>query len=167
MGCRENFAPVNAAASWSILVGEDTPELKMLITGWLQEAGHTAIGASNGRQIMELVRQQSFDLLVTDILMPHGDGWEAIAEVRRLHPEMRILAISGGARQLPASAVLRVAQRAGALGYLAKPFSRPEFLDAVATVMTRRKSPSSTTTGQTRSRPGWPPRHLSGPKTKA
>jgi len=165
MGCRENIAPVKAAISWSILVADDTPELKTLITGWLQEAGHTTKGASNGHQIVQLVRQHSFDLLVTDILMPDGDGWEAIAEVRRLHPEMRVLAISGGARQLPASAVLRVAQRAGALGYLAKPFSRPEFLEAVATVMTRQKSPSSTTVGQTRSWPGWPPRRI--PREKA
>jgi CheY-like chemotaxis protein len=164
MGCRENFAPGKAAKSWSILVADDTPELKTLITGWLEEAGHTTMGASNGRQIMQLVRQQPFDLLVTDILMPEGDGWEAIAEVHRLHPEMRVLAISGGARQLPASAVLRVAQRAGALGYLAKPFSRPEFLNAVATVMTRRKSSSSTTT---RSRPGWPPRRLPNQNAKA
>src|SRR5215204_1454970 len=109
MGCRENTSPVKTAKSWSILVADDTLELKTLITGWLQEAGHITVGASNGRQIMQLVRQQSFDLLVTDILMPDGDGWEAIAEVRRLHPHTRILAISGGARQIPAAAVLRIA----------------------------------------------------------
>jgi CheY-like chemotaxis protein len=156
MGCTGKLAGAKVVNSWSILVADDTHELKTLITGWLQEAGHTTIGASNGRQIIQLVQQQAFDLLVTDILMPDGDGWEAIAEVQRLQPAMRILAISGGARQLPAGAVLRVAQRAGALGYLAKPFSRPEFLDAVATVMSRRRSSASTVTGA--SRPAWPTR---------
>ena len=76
MGCRENIAPVKAGTSWSILVADDTLEVQTLITGWLQEAGHTTVGASNGRQIIQLVQQQSFDLLVTDILMPDGDGWE-------------------------------------------------------------------------------------------
>ena len=74
-------------------------------------------------------------MVVTDILMPDGDGWSAIAEVRRLYPNTRILAISGGAREMPARAILRIAQRAGALGFLVKPFTRPTFLDAVASVM--------------------------------
>jgi CheY-like chemotaxis protein len=67
--------------------------------------------------------------------MPDGDGWDAIAEVHRLHPATRILAISGGAREMPASAVLRVARGAGAVGLLAKPFSRPDFLAAVSRLM--------------------------------
>src|SRR6187399_1135838 len=148
MGCRENIETVKSTKPLSILVADDTRELKALITGWLEEAGHSATGASNGREVIELAKQQVFDLLVTDILMPDGDGWEAIAEVHRLHPHTRILAISGGARQMPAGAVLRIAHRAGALGFLAKPFSRPEFLDAVASVMSRRKPQSAAGTGR-------------------
>jgi FixJ family two-component response regulator len=45
---------------------------------------------------------------------------------------------------MPASAVLRVAQRAGAIGFLAKPFSRPEFLDAIDAVMSRRRRRAGT-----------------------
>jgi CheY-like chemotaxis protein len=72
---------------------------------------------------------------VTDILMPDGDGWDAIASVHRTRPEMRILAISGGAREMPANAVLRAARAAGAIASLEKPFSRPAFLEAVVRVM--------------------------------
>ena len=137
MGSRQHVAPVAKTRPLSILVADDLCELQKLITSWLEEAGHTVKGASSGRQVLEQAQTQSFDLLVTDILMPDGDGWSAIAEVRRLQPETRILAMSGGAREMPARAVLRIAQRAGALGFLAKPFSRPEFLDAVAAVMVR------------------------------
>ena len=142
MGRRQHVAPVTSSKPLSILVADDTRELQALITSWLEEAGHTVSGASSGREIGQRMQSQGFDLLVTDILMPDGDGWDAIAEVRRQHPGMCILAISGGARQMPASAVLRIAQRAGALGFLAKPFSRPEFLDAVNAVMCRGRSVS-------------------------
>ena len=137
MGSRQHVAPVASIRSLSILVADDTRELQALITSWLEEAGHTVKGASSGRQLLQQAQAQPFDLLVTDILMPDGDGWQAITEVRRLHPDTRILAMSGGTREMPARAVLRIAHHAGALGFLAKPFSRPEFLDAVAAVMTR------------------------------
>jgi CheY-like chemotaxis protein len=126
----------------AILVADDTPELQALITGWLADAGHKVLGAASGREIVELVPQHDFDLIVTDILMPDGDGWDAIAEVRRLQPEIRVLAISGGAREMPANAVLRAARAAGALGLLAKPFTRPEFLAAVARVMSNKAEAS-------------------------
>jgi CheY-like chemotaxis protein len=119
----------------AVLVADDARDLQALIGLWLQEAGHTVVWASNGREVVQRVREQAFDLVVTDILMPDGDGWDAIAEVHRLRPETRVLAISGGAREMPASAVLRVAQGAGAIGMLEKPFTRPDFMDAVARVM--------------------------------
>jgi CheY-like chemotaxis protein len=139
MGWRPHVAPIVTTRPLSILVADDTRELQALITGWLEEAGHRVSRASNGREVVERTQAEAFDLLVTDILMPDGDGWEAITAVRRQRPDTRILAISGGARQMPASAVLRIAQRAGALGFLAKPFSRPEFLDAVGVVMGRKR----------------------------
>jgi CheY-like chemotaxis protein len=138
MGSRQHVAPVASIRPLSILVADDMRELQALITSWLEEAGHSVKGASSGRQLLQQAEEQPFDLVVTDILMPDGDGWNAISEVRRLHPDTRILAMSGGAREMPARAVLRIAQRAGALGFLAKPFSRPTFLDAVASVMARR-----------------------------
>jgi CheY-like chemotaxis protein len=144
MGLRKNGVPTTGTKPWSILVADDTLELQALISAWLEEAGHTVRGASNGHQVVQCVQSQPFDLLVTDILMPGGDGWDAIAAVHRLHPETRILAISGGTRAMPASAVLRVAHRAGAIGFLAKPFSRPDFLDAIDAVMSRRRRRAGT-----------------------
>ena len=128
--------------SLSVLVADDTADLLALITAWLEDAGHRVVRAANGREVIALAQQQRFDLIVTDILMPDGDGWDAIAEVQRVAPQTRILAMSGGAREMPANAVLRVARGAGAIGMLQKPFSRPDFFDAVARVMaTNRAAP--------------------------
>lgn len=129
----------NAAPRLAILVADDVRDLQELISLWLTEAGHAVTAASNGREVIRCVQDQPFDLLVTDIIMPDGDGWDAIAEVHRLRPEMRILAISGGSREMPASAVLRVAQGAGAIGVLKKPFSRVDLLEAVGRIVALRR----------------------------
>ncbi len=132
---RVGNAPEKKPTSTSILLADDLKELQELIAMWLEEAGHRVTRVSTGREVIEQVGRNNFDLLVTDILMPQGDGWSAIAEVQRLRPQMRILAISGGAREMPANAVLRSARAAGAIASLEKPFSRPDFLDAVARVL--------------------------------
>jgi CheY-like chemotaxis protein len=119
----------------TVLLADDAQDLQALIALWLDEAGYQVTRVATGREIVEHAAQAEFDLLVTDILMPDGDGWDAIASVHRTRPEMRILAISGGAREMPANAVLRAARAAGAIASLEKPFSRPAFLEAVVRVM--------------------------------
>jgi CheY-like chemotaxis protein len=122
----------------NILVADDVADLQALISSWLEEAGHAVTRAANGRQVVERVTESAFDLVVTDIVMPDGDGWDAIAKVHSLRPKTPVLAISGGTREMPASAVLRVAQGAGAIGLLKKPFSRVDLLAAVARVTARK-----------------------------
>lgn len=117
--------------SLQILVADDARDLQALIAGWLTEAGHTVVSAFGGREIAAHVERQAFDVVVTDILMPDGDGWEAIAHVLRVRPGTRIIAMSGGSREIPANAVLRVARNAGALAVLQKPFTRVEFMAAI------------------------------------
>ena len=135
MQSRPLLAAKPAARTFSVVLADDTHDLRELMRAWLEEAGHAVITASSGREIVDLFHRRRFDLLVTDILMPDGDGWDAIAQVQRRRPETRILAMSGGAREMPASAVLRAAHAAGALGVLHKPFCRPDFFAALSRVM--------------------------------
>lgn len=119
----------------TILVADDVRDLQDLISSWLEEAGHAVTRASNGREIARIVQDKAFDLVITDIVMPDGDGWDAIREIHRVRPKTRIFAISGGAREIPASACLRVARGAGAIAMLQKPFSRLQLLSEIARVM--------------------------------
>ena len=134
---RKQPAPSATPRRLEIVVADDVAEITDLMSHWLEAEGHTVTRASNGREIIELLQKRAYDLLVTDIVMPGIDGWDAILAVSRLRPETRILAISGGGKQMPVDACLRVAKGVGADYVLKKPFRQVEFLAAVTKVVAR------------------------------
>ena len=117
-----------------ILVADDVKDILKLMCSWLEAEGHKVTPVSSGWEIIRCVREKEFDLVVTDLLMPEGDGWEAILVVCRLRPRTRILAISGGGEQMQTDACLRVARGVGADAVLRKPFQQEQFLAAVRQV---------------------------------
>jgi CheY-like chemotaxis protein len=118
-------------AHLEILVADDVEEIRRLIAEWLRGAGHRVTLANNGAQVVRLMRQQHFDLIVTDVLMPDGDGLEVILAARRESRPPRILAISGGGSYMTGPDCLRVAKGVGAHATLMKPFNRAQLLAAV------------------------------------
>ena len=70
------------------------------------------------------------DLIVTDIIMPDKEGLESIMDYKQLNPEVKIIAISGGARIGPHT-YLKMAEKFGAKKVFSKPFRNKELLDAV------------------------------------
>jgi YesN/AraC family two-component response regulator len=73
-------------------------------------------------------------LVMTDIIMPDMEGIETILGLRRSHPRLRIIAMSGGGRG-SAHDYLLVAQQLGATRVLAKPFSTDEMKNTIAAVL--------------------------------
>jgi CheY-like chemotaxis protein len=115
----------------SILVVDDVAAFARLLADSLRAAGHAVVCAANGREAIGLLPAHRFDLVVTDIIMPVGNGFELIDEVRRLQPAARILAISGGGKLYSAEACLQSAEQSGTDGVLLKPFGPGELIDAV------------------------------------
>ena len=64
----------------------------------LRLEGHTVSVAENGRQAVDQIRDHRFDLVITDLIMPEKEGLETIADIRKHHRLMPIIAISGGGR---------------------------------------------------------------------
>ncbi len=87
------------------------------------------------------MKRESFDLLITDLLMPEKDGIETILEIRRVNETLPILAISGGGKYGARGDLLRMAQRLGATATLQKPFSREQLVAAVDLCLTSRPDP--------------------------
>jgi PAS domain S-box-containing protein len=69
-----------------ILVTEDTPANQKVIERVLRKRGHDVVVAHNGRQALELCREQRFDVVLMDVQMPTMDGFQATAAIRALGP---------------------------------------------------------------------------------
>ncbi|MEO5958053.1 MAG: response regulator [Opitutaceae bacterium] len=116
----------------SIAVADDVEGIRSLLTLWLREMGHHVVAVSTGNELSKLIRTQAFDLVITDIVMPDGDGLELILALKKAQASVRILAISGGGTYLRAADCLKVAKGVGAHAVLLKPFNRERLLEAVA-----------------------------------
>lgn len=114
----------------TVLVVEDDELARTTIRQMLQKAGYEVITAANGNQALAAFAIRPADLVVVDMIMPEKDGVETIIDLRRRHPGVRVLAMSGGGRTRNLD-FLNYAGQVGARGILPKPFTRDELLTAV------------------------------------
>lgn len=126
-----------------ILLIDDDELLRDTLLQMLELDGHRVDDAADGAQGLKRFAQHSgkagragYDLVITDVLMPGVDGARVIVELRRNHPTLPIIAISGGRRVLSPQFNLETAALAGATRQLAKPFSRHELQSAVSLALT-------------------------------
>ncbi|MCI0491297.1 MAG: response regulator [Blastocatellia bacterium] len=117
-----------------ILIVDDDIQVREVLKILLSMAGYTVREATTARKAIESYKQQPSDLIITDILMPDKDGLELIREVRRIHPDAKIIAMSGGG-QIGSEEYLSWAKKFGAKYHLSKPIPRKELLKAVETVL--------------------------------
>ena len=106
-----------------ILIIDDDEDVRTMLCVTLAQAGHTVIEARNGKEGLELFQHANADLLITDIVMPEKEGLEVLMELRKKHPPVKIIAISGGD-------YLHMAKLMGAAKVLAKPFSTNVLIEA-------------------------------------
>ncbi len=107
----------------SILVADDEEGIRDLLARWLENRGHSVSCADCGQDASRLLQEHRFDLVITDVVMPDGDGFELIPIVRKTQPAARILAISGGGRYIPSDDCLNLARGLGAHATMFKPFN--------------------------------------------
>ena len=113
-----------------ILVIEDDNFVQNMLKQTFERAGYDVATAANGRIGIKLYRDNPFDVVVTDLIMPDMEGIETITNLRKSHPEVKIIAISGGGRNRPDD-YLHLAEKLGAARTFSKPVDRQELLDAV------------------------------------
>jgi CheY-like chemotaxis protein len=114
--------------SLSVLVADDEEEIRSLLIHWLVGAGHTVTAVANASEARKMTGQQRFDLVVTDVLMPDGDGIQLIKDLKEAQPAARIVAISGGGRYVESTDCLKIARVFGAHAAVMKPFTRDQLL---------------------------------------
>ncbi|MGO9569914.1 MAG: response regulator [Desulfomonilaceae bacterium] len=118
-----------------ILVVDDAPHVCELLCDWLRAEGYECTMAFNGEEALRALKGDTFDLLLSDILMPGMSGIDLLQIMRPLFPDVPVImatAVDDGSTGI-------LAEELGACGYVIKPFNRNEILTCVAGVLERRR----------------------------
>ena len=119
--------PVSMRSKLTNLLVEDDEELSGLLEHKLARAGYKILRARDGMEALRIYDPQKVDLVLTDLIMPDLEGIELIIRLKRLHPNPKIIAMSGGGRN-GAEGYLAIARRLGVTDTLAKPFTCEELV---------------------------------------
>lgn len=115
-----------------VLIAEDNPAVREFIARSLATQGHKTTSVADGQQALDTLAKESFDVLVTDIVMPNVDGIALALKAVRLFPDLRIVMISGYAQErMRAHNLDALVHR-----IIAKPFSLEEICGAVKDALT-------------------------------
>ena len=112
-----------------ILLAEDNPVNQQVATAMLLKRGHQVDVVSNGREAVDAVTRERYDVVLMDIQMPEMDGFEATAKIRGL-PQGRTLPIIALTAHALSGERERCLER-GMSGYVAKPFKAHDLFAAV------------------------------------
>ena len=119
----------------SVLVVEDTEEIRELVVTVLRKAGFDVRAVGSGAEALEEVRRRAPELIVLDLGLPDADGTEVCRQIRA-ETESYVLMLTARAEEVD----LLIGLAVGADGYMAKPFS-PRELVARVQAMLRRPRP--------------------------
>jgi CheY-like chemotaxis protein len=121
--------------SLRVLLAEDNPVNQKLESRLMEKRGHRVVVVANGREALEALQKQTFDLVVMDVSMPEMDGFEAAAVIRAKE--------TGSGSRLPIIAMTAHAMKgdrerclaAGMDGYVSKPVRAQELFQAIESLL--------------------------------
>ena len=117
-----------------ILIVEDDKLFRDTIAEFLESRDYVVIKASSGFAALEILESNRFDVIITDINMPDGNGLELLNAVRRTNPDMpNVIIVTGN----PEDVDLKLLSR-GSHAVFRKPFDTKEFLNSIEQVVNSR-----------------------------
>jgi CheY-like chemotaxis protein/HPt (histidine-containing phosphotransfer) domain-containing protein len=135
--------PAQPVSSLQILLAEDNPVNQMTATTMFEKLGHAVVVANNGREAIDKINEQAFDIVFMDVQMPEMDGVTATGEIRKREESTR--------RHIPIVAMTAHAMKgdkekcleAGMDDYVSKPIRRKDLADVIARIVERFLTPAA------------------------
>ena len=116
-----------------LLVDDDQEFLASLVES-LIDSGLNVLSASDGQEALEIMKQMKIDIAVVDVVMPGLGGIETLSEIKKAHPELEVIMLTG----LADIKTTIDAMKQGAFDYLIKPVQLDELLTRILEAYKRR-----------------------------
>jgi two-component system chemotaxis response regulator CheY len=114
-----------------VLIADDSEFMRNLLREILEE-NHTIVGeVENGVEAVEVFKEKQPDLVMMDIVMPIRDGIEATDEIKSAAPGANVIMCTSVGQEEK----MKEAVKAGADGYITKPFQKPSVMEAIQDVV--------------------------------
>jgi DNA-binding response OmpR family regulator len=115
-----------------ILIVDDEPGIRALVREYAEFMGHSVTEAEDGMEAVTLCKENDFDIVIMDIMMPKMDGFSACKEIRK-HKKNPVLMLSARGEEYDKLFGFEV----GADDYVVKPFSPKELMARVNAIIAR------------------------------
>lgn len=115
----------------SVLIIDDEVQFLEMLKKFLEKEGYSVTTANDGRVGMELMSENKYDVIITDIVMPESDGLEVLMSQLKLQERPKIVAISGGSALLKQDMLLQTADILKADKVFSKPINLQQFAEAL------------------------------------
>ncbi len=123
---------------YKILIADDEQKIREVLREYAEYEGHEVVEAIDGMQAVELAKNQDFDIIILDIMMPKLDGFSACKEIRKIK-NTPVLMLSARGEEYDKLFGFEI----GADDYVTKPFSPKEVLARINAIIKRNSSASS------------------------
>ena len=123
----------------TILIVDDEEAILGFLKERLIGEGFNVLTASDGKEGINLFNDNQVNLVITDIIMPDKDGFETIMELKKICPNIKIIAMSGGGHGNP-KYYLDTAKSYGVQYTFEKPFKTSDLVEAVYELLKEEKT---------------------------
>lgn len=119
--------------AYHILVAEDDENIRMGLVDILESESYRVTQAANGEKAMEFFRNNTFDLILLDIMMPEKSGYDVCRDIRTTDPQVPIIMLTAKGEEMDKV----IGLHSGADDYITKPFGIHELLARITAVLRR------------------------------
>ena len=130
---------VTRHGSERLLIVDDDQEMRGLLRKVLEKEGYRVSVASDGSEALDVLARGPFDLVVTDMLMPHDGGLELLETLHHLHPALPVIIVTAFGDWHSYTRALEL----GAAAFISKPLRMSELIAAVHNALAGRGATAS------------------------